>query len=187
MNKYQKEISREIKDIMRSDHWHKMTYKEARRKWRSGIRAFLVDNHTDSWVAGNFHHLGLSRSRLRELGRAYRKIIMYCAERNLHVHFYHDPPLDYMTIRFSGWSLSGQKYSIAHNIHGVQIRQFAGSLEYITNYILEKVNNELRECCFPSPIRSDIFELSRNAINPYYGEKILINPPVGIVRVSKGE
>ena len=34
MNKYQKQKSREIKALMRSDKWGRMTYKEARRKWR---------------------------------------------------------------------------------------------------------------------------------------------------------
>jgi hypothetical protein len=38
MNKYQKEKSREIRDIMRTDPWRKMSYKEAKRKWRNGIR-----------------------------------------------------------------------------------------------------------------------------------------------------
>ena len=39
MNKYQKEKSREIRDIMRTDPWRRMSYKEAKRKWKKGIRA----------------------------------------------------------------------------------------------------------------------------------------------------
>lgn len=42
MNKYQKEKSHEIRDIMRADKFGRTTYKEAKRKWRKGIRAFPI-------------------------------------------------------------------------------------------------------------------------------------------------
>lgn len=186
MNRYQKEKSREIRDIMRSDKWGRMTYKEARRKWRSGIRAFLVDSRMNAWVVTKLGHLGMSRSRLRELGQAYRKIIMYCAERNLGVNFYHEPRFDDIVLRFYGWSLTGQKYSVAHTIRVDQIRQYAGALDSMVDYILGQVNKELQEVCFPSPVQPDIFKLSYNTFNPYYGEKFLLNAPVGVVTV-KGE
>lgn len=42
MNKYQKEKSRQIKDIMRADPGHRMSYKEAKRIWRKVARSFLL-------------------------------------------------------------------------------------------------------------------------------------------------
>ena len=80
MNKYQKEKSREIRDIMRADYLyplHRYTYKEAKKRWRKGIRAFRVGDMW-MWKAADMGRLGFNRAKLREVGQAYYKISEFC-------------------------------------------------------------------------------------------------------------
>lgn len=188
MNKYQKAKSREIWDIMRADVQHWVTYKEAKRKWRSGIRAFLVDDSMNAWVSAELGHLGMSRARLHELGQAYRKILMYCTERNLHVRFFHESRYDEVVLRFSGWSLAGTKYSVACRVSGAQLRQYANSLDGVVDHILERVNNQLRNYCFPPVIKpgTDLNTVySRATLYPW--DCRLVEPVLGKVIVTKTE
>ena len=154
MNKHQKEKSREIRDIMRSDKWGRMTYKEARRKWRKGVRAFRIGD-TYTWKAADISHLGFSRKQLKEVGKAYHKVLVYCSERSLLFSCYYEACFDSYVLRFSGWSVDGKKYGISQSITGDLIRQYRGSLMDITERLLETVNDRLREFTLPSVIKTE--------------------------------
>lgn len=157
MNKYQKEKSREIRDIMRTDLFGRMTYKEAKRKWRNGIRAFRVGNpKMNTWIVKDLAHLGFSRSKLMELSRAYHKVLKYCAERNLGFTCSYDPYFDHYDLRFNGWSVDRKKYTVMHSVTGACIRQCRGSLMDIAELVLEKVNRQLQEFVFPSVIKAPV-------------------------------
>lgn len=169
MNKHQKEKSREIRDIMRSDGFGRMTYKEAKRKWKKGIRAFRIgDMH--AWKAADISHLGFSHKQLKEVGKAYYKVLVYCSDRRLLFSCYYESCFDSYVLRFSGLSVDGKKYGISQSITGDLIRQYRGSLMDITERLLEMVNHRLREFTLPSVVKTDIDEKSlypRIVIHPW--------------------
>lgn len=154
MNKYQKEKSREIRDIMRSDRFGRMTYKEAKRKWRKGIRAFPV-GVLNAWRAENLAHLGFSRNKLLELGQAYHKLIIYCTARGLEFTCDYKYYFDSYELSFKGKSFDGRRYRVNHSVTGALLRNCKVSLVDLTDYILEKVNVQLREFTLPSVVKTD--------------------------------
>lgn len=155
MNKYQKERSREIRDIMRSDRWGRMTYKEAKRKWRNGVRAFRIGDMYD-WKAADISHLGFSRKQLKEVGQAYYKILKYCAERGLTFDCVHDRYFDFYEMSFKGRTVDGKHYRVNQKVTGELVRQCTGRLVDLTDHVLENVNVQLREFTLPSVIKTDI-------------------------------
>ena len=156
MNKYEKERSREIRDIMRSDRFNRTTYKEAKRKWRKGIRAFRIGDMY-AWKAVDIAHLGFSRNKLREVGQAYYKIVEYCALRGLIFDCRYEPYFDCYEMSFRGHTPDGRRFGCRQSVTGVLLRHHSGSVLDITNRVLEMVNDELREFILPS--------VSKNAIN----------------------
>lgn len=150
MNKYQKEKSREIRDIMRTDPWRRMTYKEAKRKWRKGIRAFKVG---DAWIAKDLARYGLSRRQIMEIGRVWYKFLKYCAARNLGFTCQNQPYLHCLELRFNGWSADNKKYSISYKVSYFDIRQYRGNIMEFVDYILYEVNRRVQEFVFPSTIK----------------------------------
>lgn len=163
MNKYQKEKSREIRDIMRSDNWRRMTYKEAKRKWRKGIRAFRIGDMY-AWKAANLSHLGFSRKQLKEIGKAYHKISLYSTNRNLIFDCYHEVHVDSYILRFTGWAYNGKKFGIGQVVSCDQIRQYSGSLLDITHRVLEEVECRRKQFVFPSEIKPMKLDLDRRML-----------------------
>lgn len=141
MNKYQKEKSREIRDIMRSDRWGRMTYKEAKRKWRNGIRAFRVGD-TRIWKAANLGHLGFSRDKMREVGQAYYKISNFCICNGYTLDCRYESCFGAYLLKFTGWLPDGRKYSMGHSVTSDVLRHCRGSLMDIAEYILNTVDRE---------------------------------------------
>lgn len=127
-----------------------MTYKEAKRKWRKGIRAFKVG---DAWIAKDLARMGFSRSRLIEVGAVYYNILKYTAERKLGFACCYEPYFDSYELRFNGWSADGKKYTVYRTVTGVLIRQYQGPLSDIADRVLEDVNRKLREFVLPSVIK----------------------------------
>lgn len=144
MNKYQKEKSREIRDIMRTDKWGKMTYKEARRKWRNGIRAFPV-GAASLYESFDLGRLGLSRNKMRELGQAYSDIATYSAMHGLNFRCYLDSHFDQYILRFTGRNYNtGKSYGFSASVTSDLIRQSTCSLVFLAKYILEQLDHEVK-------------------------------------------
>lgn len=168
MNKHQKERSREIRDIMRTDVWHKMTYKEARRKWRSGIRAFRCGD-THIWKSYNLAHLGFSRSKMREVGQAYYKIYEYCLRNGLRFTCEYEPYFDSYQLRFKGGYLQGRPmYTSGHAVSRDSIMRYAGSVVDIADYILKEVEHQLTNSGF-------VFTESKPSLKSLYPRMVI--PP----------
>lgn len=145
MNKYQKERSREIRDIMRTDLFGRMTYKEAKRKWRKGIRAFRVGD-THIWEAFDLARLGFSRSKMREVGQAYHKIAECCAKNELKFHCsYAHHFLDEYILDFRGTDYNtGRQFGITHRVSSGVLRQERCSLAFLAEHIIEEVDCQLK-------------------------------------------
>lgn len=144
MNKYQKEKSREIRDIMRTDKWGKMTYKEAKRKWRNGIRAFPAGS-TLPYKAFDLGKFGLSRSKLRELRQAYAEIVKYAVAHGLDFRWEFESPFDQYVLRFTGTNYNtGERHGFRTAVSGDAIRQSTCSLVFLAKYILERLDREVQ-------------------------------------------
>lgn len=155
MNKYQKERSREIRDIMRSDGFGRMTYKEAKRKWRKGIRAFRIGDMY-AWKAADISHLGFTHKQLKEVGKAYHEIIKYCAKNSLAFTCQYEPYFDSYQLGFRGRSLDGKMYSQRHSVTATLLRQYTGSVVDIAEYVLHAVDHELQKSGFIVPADTEI-------------------------------
>lgn len=156
MNKRQKEKSREIRDIMRTDKWGRMTYKEAKRKWRKGIRAFKIG---DEWVSEDLARFGFTRSKLMEAGRAYHEILKYCGERNLDFRCRHIHPTDSYELTFYGRSAYGKRYCVSYSVTGDSLCYCRGSFIDFVRHVLDEVNRRLQEFVFPSVIKQPSFDI----------------------------
>lgn len=174
MNKYQKEKSREIRDIMRSDGFGRMTYKEAKRKWRKGIRAFRIGDMY-AWKEADISHLGFNRKQLQEAGRAFYKILTYCSERNLGFNCFYEAGVDSYILRFTGRSVDGKRFGIMHAVNGESIRYYAGSLSTLTHRMLDEINCRLQKFIFPDVIKTDLNTESlypRMTVHPWNQESV---------------
>lgn len=87
MNKHRKTISREIKDIMLTDKFGRMSYKEAKRKWKKGFRSVPINTIRDrchkrgitfyyAYQPGtNMHSMLLTKRLGRDTDLEYRWIV----------------------------------------------------------------------------------------------------------------
>ena len=107
MNKRQKEKSREIRDIMRTDKWGRMTYQEAKRKWRKGVRALPM-----------------------------AKLAHCAAERGLTVDYTYEPALDYHLLRFVGRDIFGHRYGYSITLMGYELRMHRCSIHNLVDRII---------------------------------------------------
>ena len=167
MNKYQKARSREIKDIIRADHYEgapaspwrlgRMSYKQARREWKRGIRAFRVGN-TWMWKAADLGSLGFNRAKLREVGQAYYKISEYCICNGLTLDSKYESCFDAYLLKFTGWLPDGQKYRVGHSVTVDLLRQYTGNLIDIAEHILNIVGREFTKAGY-IPHRTTIADM----------------------------
>lgn len=151
MNKHQKEKSREIRDIMRASPYKgspvspwllgRMSYKQAKREWKRGIRAFRLGNMW-IWKVADLSHLGFNRAKLREVGLVYYKIYEYCIRNGLTFVCEYESVLDAYLLRFTGWLPDGQKYGMGHLVPSDVLRQCIESLEDVVEYFLNIVDRE---------------------------------------------
>ena len=123
MNKYQKEKSREIRDIMRYARVGQMTYKEAKREWRKGMRA-----------------LPITAIRAGAAKRGVRTSISYIRSIDEHECY------------FTGYSSTGGRFSYGLRISGVMVRCFRGCREDFVRIVLDRLDHEMRVLCGRAPL-----------------------------------
>lgn len=75
MNKYRRNRHLAIRNIQRTDQFGRMTYREARRKYKAGYRAIPVGRgYFTRWFLLKFGTDGLSLAQSRKLGEEYTRI-----------------------------------------------------------------------------------------------------------------
>lgn len=191
MNKYHRQHSKEIKDIMRTDRFGKMDYKKARRKWRKGIRAFPVGD-SGTWQSFDCSRLVLSREQLREVGQAYSMISRYAAERRLEITWEFDPLLDGYVLYGRGRAYTGQRFGFRHIISAHDIRYYRGSLVDIAYYIIPRLDHELDKNGFYPPkleenyILDPCWEIRSDGGIRLREVSLIPNPRKGIWNENKG-
>lgn len=69
MNRHRRHIHESIHDIQRSDRFRRMTYKQARRKYKEGLRAIPIKFTTGTrWMLMDFGEIGIRSSEAKRLG-----------------------------------------------------------------------------------------------------------------------
>lgn len=142
MNRHQKQKSREIKDIMRTDVWRKMSYKEAKRKWKAGIRAFPIGPN-QTWLTFYLARLGFDRERLRELGQAVYMLISYASGKGMELTVEYWPSTDSYYLKFRGKDISGKPFGTAIFVTASLLRQCAGPLQDIVRHVVRYTDREI--------------------------------------------
>lgn len=150
MNKHNRQRSKEIKDIMRTDRFGKMDYKQARRKWQNGIRAFPVGD-SGNWLSFDCSRLGFSREQLREVGQAYYMIARYAAERCLEASWEFDHLSDGYVLYVRGRTYTGQRFGFRQIISVHDLTYYRGSLVDIAYYIIPRLDHALNKNGFYPP------------------------------------
>ena len=142
MNKHDKQKSSEIRAIMRTDKWGRMTYKEARRKWRKGTRVvwFSPDG---PWMAFNNIDMSLSNRAMKNFAIIYLVVVKYANRRFLEVGLNHDPTLNAIGLRFSGIEPNGRRFGIETLIDIFELDRMYCPIEYMTKYLIDRVERSL--------------------------------------------
>lgn len=150
MNKFNKEKSSEIRDIMRTDNWGRMTYKGARRKWRKGTRVVWF-SPKGPFMAFDNDRLCLSRKKLREFALVHVKILKYANERCLEVEWEHVPFYHALVLRVSGRAFNGKRFGYRQLIDIFDFRLSNCSCEDLANRIIDNLDRELNRNGFYPP------------------------------------
>lgn len=176
MNRYRKVISREIKDIMRTDKWGRMTYKEAKRKWKAGIRAFPI-GPDQRWVEFEVGRLGFNRDRLRELGQAVYMLISYASGKGMKLTVEYWPSTDAYYLKFRGKDISGKPFGTAIFVTATLLRQCEVSLLDVVRHVVKYTDREIEALgVTPAPkgfiTYVKVPMLKDDVLEPYAGDLI---------------
>lgn len=142
MNRYRKVISREIKDIMRTDKWGRTTYKAAKRAWKAGIRAFPIGPN-QTWRTFYLARLGFNRERLRELGQAVYMLISYASSKGMKLTVEYWPSTDAYYLKFRGKDISGKPFGTAIFVTATLLRQCEVSLQDVVRHVVKYTDREI--------------------------------------------
>lgn len=143
MNRHQKQKSREIKDIMRADKFGRRTYKEAKRAWKTGIRAFPIGPN-QSWRTFHLARLRFNRERLRELGQAVYMLMSYATGKGMEFTCEYWPWCDSYRLKFSGKDISGKSFCGSTQVGIIMLRQFAGPLQNLASFVAKNTDCEIK-------------------------------------------
>lgn len=150
MNKHNKQKSREIRAIMRTDKWGRMTYREARRKWKNGTRVVWFSPNGPFMALDN-NRLCLSYTKLREFARVHTEILKYANERYLEVEWEHESFSTMLVLRVSGRAFNGKRFGYRQLVDIFDFRLSKCPPEYLASMIIDKLDHELHECGFYPP------------------------------------
>lgn len=153
MNRHQKQKSREIKDIMRADKWERTSYKVAKRKWKSGIRAFPI-GPDQRWIAFPVGQLGYNRERLLELGQAVYILMRYATSKNMTFTVEYCPSTGSYWLGFRGKDISGTPFGYTQQVSVWTLRQYLLPMQNFAHYIKRCIDDEIEKLgVTPAPCR----------------------------------
>lgn len=154
MNRHQKQKSREIKDIMRADKFGRRTYKEAKRAWKAGIRAFPIGPN-QTWRTFYLARLGFDRERLRELGQAVYMLISYASGKGMELTVECLPSTNSYYLKFHGKDISGKPFGTAIFVTATLLRMCAVTLQDVVRHVVKYTDREIESLgVTPAPVQS---------------------------------
>lgn len=170
MNKHNKQKSREIRAIMRTDKWGRMTYREARRDWRKGTRVVWFSPN-EPYMEFDNSKMGLSYNILKRFAAVYHEILKYAGERHLWVEFEYEPICNAFKLRFSGRAFNGQRFGCGVTVPVDHLEYALSDSKDLANRILYGIDRSLHENGFypPKPLamRDLMVEDEWNSFRPH--------------------
>ena len=178
MNKRHRIRSREIKAIMNADKWDLLAYKDAKRRWKKGIRAFPVGLNTE-WVMTDLSFLNLSQQRMDELGWAVRHLIHEAKERNMTLEILSDYNIKAFKLYFrSNPMILRNQFGYRRAVSTYELRQWP-SLITFAGYILEDLDHGISKLSVDTAAKIEIpmisipcDPLALKPIEPIFGDLI---------------
>lgn len=103
MNKHRRNRHLAIRNIQRTDRFGRMTYREARRKYKAGYRAIPVGKgYFTSWFLLNFGSDELSLAQARKLGQEYTLISEHAESAQFKATMRYDVEMHWLRFQYRG-------------------------------------------------------------------------------------
>lgn len=142
MNKHNKQKSREIRAIMRTDKWGRMTYREARRYWQNGSRVIWF-SPSGLWMNFDNSKLSLSYQAIKRFAVVYREVLKYANERCIELTYERSHFTDAIKLRLSGRKFDGQRFRGYILVRTCDLNYFCGEPEVLARYLIENFDHSL--------------------------------------------
>ena len=150
MNKHNKQKSREIRAIMRTDKRRRMTYKEARSKWRKGSRVIWF-SPSGPWMDFDNSKLSLSYQAMKRFAVVYREVLKYANERCIELTYEHSHFTDAIKLRLSGHAFNGKRFGGYILVRTRDLTYFCDEPEVLAKYLIENFDRSLYNNGFYPP------------------------------------
>lgn len=101
MNRHHRHIHESIRDIQRSDRFGRITYKQARLKYKAGIRAIPIKFNTGTkWMLLDFGETGIRSSEAKRLGSELTDIFISAMAEGYNVYVYYKADRNVFGVEF---------------------------------------------------------------------------------------
>lgn len=107
MNKHRRHAHESIRDIQRIDPSGKMSYRQARRKYKEGLRAIPIKFTTGTrWMLMDFGEIGIRSSEAKRFGSELTDIFISALTKGYNVYVRYETDHNFFTVEFLkriGW------------------------------------------------------------------------------------
>lgn len=101
MNKHRRHMHESIRDIQRTDLSGKMPYRQARRKYKEGLRAIPIKFTTGTrWMLMDFGEIGIRSSEAKRLGSELTDIFISALWEGYNVYVRYETDHNFFTVEF---------------------------------------------------------------------------------------
>lgn len=101
MNKHHRHAHESIRDIRRTDPSGKLSYRQARRKYKEGLRAIPIKFTTGTrWLLMNFGEIGIRSSEAKRLGSELTDIFISALYEGYNVYVSYEAELRFFVVEF---------------------------------------------------------------------------------------
>lgn len=101
MNKHRRHMHESIRDIQRTDPFGKMPYRQARRKYKEGLRAIPIKFTTGTrWILMDFGETGIRSSEAKRLGSELTDIFISALWEGYNVYVRYETDHNFVTVEF---------------------------------------------------------------------------------------
>lgn len=101
MNRHRRHIHESIRDIQRTDTSGKMSYRQARRKYKEGVRAVPIKFTTGTrWMLLDFGEIGIRSSEAKRLGSELTDIFISALYKGYNVYVSYEAEHRFFVVEF---------------------------------------------------------------------------------------
>lgn len=101
MNRHKRHVHESVRDIQRTDPSGKMPYRQARRKYKEGLRAIPIKFTTGTrWMLMDFGEIGIRSSEAKRLGSELTDIFISALTKGYNVYVRYETDHNFFTVEF---------------------------------------------------------------------------------------